>query len=105
MDDDQVVALGQRKDGVHVGGLPIQMYRDHRRDRTPASLADQPTGIILGASIFQVLLQLGGIEVVRVLVDIDEFRQRTCLRNRFGGGNEGVRHGYDHVTLPDPAGD
>ena len=39
-----------------------------------------------------------GIHVVRLLIDVDELRQRAGLRNRFRGGDESVRHGDHNVA-------
>ena len=40
-----------------------------------------------------------------MLIDIDEFRLRTSLRNGFGRSDEGVGHGEYAVPGVDPCGD
>ncbi len=42
--------------------------------------------------------------MIGALVDIDELRMRTGLRNGFGGGDEGVRHGEYAISRADPGG-
>ena len=56
-------------------------------------------GSIPHALVLEESLQLLGIEVVSLLVDIDKHRARTRLRDRFGGGDEGVRRGGDQIAL------
>ena len=80
------------------------MHRNNRGYRPLAPLADEPPGRIPRAALLQILLQPLDRHVVGVLVDVDEFRNRACLGNRLGGGDEGVRHSYDHVTGLDAAG-
>ena len=55
---------------------------------------------------FQILAQLLGIHVVSARVDIDKVRARSCLRDRFRGGDERMRNGEDDVArleLPPPS--
>ena len=63
-----------------------------------AAAADQFARGVPRALVLEILPQFLRIHVVGVFVDVDELRQRARLRNRFGGRDEGVRHGDDHVA-------
>ena len=94
-DYNQAVTLGQFQDRIHVGHLPIKMDWNHGRDRAAASAAYQSAGIVDRALLFKILAKLCGVHVVGPLVDVHELGQRAGLRDRFGGGDEGMRY-CDH---------
>src|ERR1700683_1399567 len=71
---------------------------NHGRDRASSAAAYQPARIVYRAFLFQVLLKSCGIHVVRQLIDVYELGQCAGLRNRFRGGDEGVRHGDHNVA-------
>ncbi len=50
------------------------------------------------ALLLQIFAQPLRVHVVGALVDVHKFRMRAGLRNGFGGGDEGVRHGDDDVA-------
>ena len=104
LDHHQPVALGQLQDGIHISHLPVQMDRNYGRDRTAAAVAHQRAGSVHGALFLQVLSQFCRIHVVRVLIDVHEFRKRSRLRDGLGGGDEGVRYGNHHVARLHSAG-
>src|ERR1700680_782730 len=57
--------------------------------------------MIARALMLEKLPQLLRIHVVGTLIDIDEFRARSCLRNRFRRGDEGIRHCNYRIALSD----
>src|SRR5260370_849254 len=50
------------------------------------------------AALLQVFAKLVRIHGVGLFVNVDEYNLRPNLRNRFGGGNEGVRNGDNDVV-------
>src|ERR1700688_1566521 len=53
LDDDQVVAIGNLLNGVHIAALSIQMYRDHSRYRPSSPSADQSAFKIARALVLE----------------------------------------------------
>ena len=98
LDHHQPIALRQLEDRIHIGHLPVQMDRNDGRDRPSAAAADQPARIVDGALFLQILLEFCRIHVVGLLIDVHELGQCAGLRNRFRGGDEGVRHGDHNVA-------
>ena len=74
------------------------MHRHHSRDRTATAAAHAACQHLDRALRFQILCEFCGIHVVSLLVDVDELGQRSGLRNRFGSGDERVRHGDHNVA-------
>jgi hypothetical protein len=71
-------------DGVHLGGLAVEVDGDQ--------------GLGFGGDRG---FDFGGVEVVRVRLDIDEDRLRPGAPDGPGGGEEGVRGGDDLITGAD----
>src|SRR5216683_3769189 len=97
---DQAVLRSKVENLVHVSALAIEMHRDCSSDRPSTSTTNQAAQGIRSALSFQIPPQHGGIHVVRALVNVDEFRQSSRLRNRFCRGNKGVRYGDDDIAGP-----
>src|SRR3982751_6436740 len=71
------------------------MYRDNASHWLPATFADHPARSILRASLLKICVQLFRTERVRALVDVDELRRSSDLRDRFCRCDERIRHGDD----------
>ena len=99
----QPVLAGQPQDGIHVRHLTIQMDRDDRGDRPLVPFADETSGSIAAASLLQELLQTLDGDVIGVLVDVNEFRNRSDLRDRLGRGDKGIGYRHDDIARCDAA--
>src|SRR6516162_1104199 len=69
---------------------------------TTSSASEVPRGIVQ-ALFLEILAKFHRVYVVSALVDINELRNCTGLRNSFSGGNESVRHGNDNIPSFDPS--
>ena len=97
----EAVLFGERQDRVHVRHLPVQVHGNDAAHAASAAAADELSGGVLAALLFQIFAQPLGAHVVGALVHVDELRMRARLRNRFSRGDEGVRHGDDDVARLD----
>src|SRR5579863_5113687 len=79
------------------------MDRNNGGDWPPTSTTDEFAGLVGCALLFQILSKLLRVHVVSAFVDVDELRKSSRLRNGFGGGDEGVWYGHDHIAWLDPA--
>ena len=85
LDDGQVVARGDRQDGVEIRRPAVEM---HRHDR-PRVRGDRGLDAL-------------GVEVGGARIDVHEQRARPDVGDGFGGGDEGVGRGDDLVARLHP---
>src|SRR5271163_3714406 len=102
---DETVAIGKVLNRIHVGDLSIEMDWNHGSDGPAASLANEFPRLVCSALHLEILLKFVGVHVVCSLIDIDELRSGSSLRNRLGGRNKRVRHCDHHVAGLYVAGD
>src|SRR5580700_3889134 len=93
-----MVTLGQFQDGIHVGHLSIKMDWNDRCYWPSTATACHGSGIVDGALLLQILSKFYRIHVERLLINVHKFGQCARLRNRLGGGYEGVRDGDYYVA-------
>ena len=98
LNHDQTKTRRKFQDRIHVGGLSVEVDWHNGSDGPAAAAADELARLVGCALLFQILPQLFRIQVVGALVDVDELRKCSRLRNGFGGGDEGVRYGHDNVA-------
>src|SRR5215813_1530001 len=97
----QIVFSGQLKDWIHVGHLAIEMHGDDCRDHTSGLFVKGTLRFHVPCALrFEILTQLRRIHCIILLVDIDEVRTCSRLRNCLGGGDECIRNRDDNVTGP-----
>src|SRR5271165_2541174 len=85
--------------------LSVQVDGRDRRNHPTGTARNRPPAKPISVALrLQKFVELFRIHVVGALVDIDELRKRTGLRNGFGCGDEGVRHGEYTFALSDPGG-
>ena len=97
-DHHQTKACGQVQDRIHVHSLSVEVHRNDGSDGPAAAPADQFTRFVFLALLLQILPQLFRVHVISPLVDVDELRKSSSLRNGFRGGDESVRYSHDHVA-------
>lgn len=83
-DDDKAVFGSDGVDCIHVGGLPVE--------------ADGDDGLGLGGNF---VFDLGGIDVIRRFVDIDEDRNSSQMGDHLGSGDKGERRRDYFVSWSD----
>src|SRR6266853_2334681 len=99
LDDDQVVLPGNIENGIHLRGLPVEVDRDNALyDETALGMHKLATCGIEVALGLKIFAQPARIHVVSTLIDIDEVRPRSCLRNGLRCGNERVGDCDDNVA-------
>src|SRR5580658_523235 len=74
------------------------MDGNYSGDWAATAAAYQPARIVDRALFLQIVLKSCRVHVVGLFINVYELGQRAGLRNRFRGGDEGVRHGDHYVT-------
>src|SRR5258708_20626896 len=98
---DEAILFGKGQNGVHVRYLPVEVHGNAAANSTPAPAADEFSGGVLGALLFQIFAKPLRAHVVSAFVHVHEFRMRAGLRNSLARGDEGMRDGHDDVARLD----
>jgi hypothetical protein len=86
-DDFQIIPSGNILDCIHLTDLPAKMFRNDGFD-SPASM------------LVQVIIQSLGIEIKRILIDIDKDRIGAQVTNNLSRRGKGKWRSNDPITLP-----
>ena len=114
LDDDQFVLACDLQDGIHVGGLAVEVDWTNRTEGELHGFIGLIEFVeLIGFVGFIGLIEMGGakkiieflgIQVEGLGVDVDEDGGGADLGNGFGGGDEGVGHRDDSITRADSGG-
>jgi len=93
LDHDESVAASELENPIHVSALPVNMNRDHCSDRRPPLPVKWSAGFaVQEAFALKILLQLGRIQAIRSLVDVNKIRLRSRLGYSFCSRNKRMGH-------------
>src|SRR5258708_31664032 len=98
---DEAILFGKGQNRVHVRHLPVEVHGNDATNSTPAPAADEFSGGVLGALLFQIFAKPLRAHVVSAFVHVHEFRMRAGLRNSLACGDEGMWDGHDDVARLD----